>query len=126
MKKLYLFAIVLLLICSEHAFSQTTISGTIKGPDGALPGVNIVVKGSVAGTITNTDGQFNLRVNQSPPFTLSISMVGFKTQEKEITDATSTLDLAMEEETLLGQEIVVSSTRYPVEILKSPVTIEKM
>jgi outer membrane receptor protein involved in Fe transport len=43
-----------------------------------------------------------------------------------VKDANATYDLTMQEESLLGQEIVVSASRVEESILKSPVTIEKM
>ena len=132
MKKFYLKAflpVILLLVGGATALAQSTVSGTVK--DGTtsetLAGVNIIVKGRVAGTISDTNGQFNLKVAQSPPFTLSFSFIGFKTQEIEIKDANTTgLELVMEEQLLLGQEVVVSASRMEESILKSPVTIEKM
>ncbi|MGC4020532.1 MAG: carboxypeptidase-like regulatory domain-containing protein, partial [Cyclobacteriaceae bacterium] len=111
MSKFYVKLIVL-AIClfggTTFLFAQTTVSGTVK--DGTtqegLAGVNIVVKGKVAGTITDKDGKYTLKVNQSPPFTISFSFIGFHTEEKEITEANSTYDFTMNEESLLGQEIV--------------------
>lgn len=117
----------LFVLCAGAAWAQTTISGTVKDAAGPLAGVNVVVKGTVQGTITNANGEFSLRVNQAPPLTLSFSFVGFATQEVEIKDAnTSGLDVTLEEQTLLGQEVVVSASRVEESILKSPVTIEKM
>ena len=57
MKQLSLFKflpVVALMAASITVFGQTTISGTIKdkGTGEALAGVNIVVKGTVAGTIS--------------------------------------------------------------------------
>jgi iron complex outermembrane receptor protein len=71
----------------------TTITGTVKdgGNGDPLAGVNIEVKGRVIGTISNTDGQYNLKVNQAPPFTLVFSFIGFATQEIEVTEATAKL-----------------------------------
>lgn len=117
----------LFVLCAGTAWAQTTISGTVKDTAGPLAGVNVVVKGTVQGTITNSKGEFSLRVNQVPPLTLSFSFVGFATQEIEVKDAnTSGLDVTLEEQTLLGQEVVVSASRVEESILKSPVTIEKM
>lgn len=132
MKKFYLKAflpVFLVLVGGATALAQSTVSGTIKDGTSSetLAGVNIIVKGRVAGTISDTNGQFNLKVAQSPPFTLSFSFIGFKTQEIEIKDANTTgLELVMEEQLLLGQEVVVSASRVEESILKSPVTIEKM
>ncbi|MBS1542097.1 MAG: carboxypeptidase-like regulatory domain-containing protein, partial [Bacteroidetes bacterium] len=132
MNKFYLRALVPLLFLLTSAATlkaqTSTVAGTVKDPTGAvLPGVNIVVKGRVVGTITDTDGKFNLKVNQAPPFTLVFSFIGYTTKELEVTDANSSnLDVSMEEQTLLGQEVVVSASRIEESILKSPVTIEKM
>ena len=81
-----------MLLAASTAFAQTTISGTVKesGSESGMPGVNIVVKGSIAGTITNSAGEFSLKVNQSPPLTLVFSFIGYKTQEIQVTDASTT------------------------------------
>ncbi len=133
MNKLYRKALLLALfwLCGAAALmAQTTsVSGTVKdgGTGDALAGVNIVVKGRVIGTISNTSGEYSLKVNQAPPFTLVFSFIGFATQEIEIKDAnTPALDINLEEQTLLGQEVVVSASRVEESILKSPVTVEKM
>lgn len=131
MNKLYRKALLpaLFWLCGSAALmAQTSISGTVKdGTTGdPLAGVNIVVKGRVIGTISNTSGQYSLKVNQEPPFTLVYSFIGFATQEIEIKEANTTLDVSLEEQTLLGQEVVVSASRVEESILKSPVTIEKM
>lgn len=132
MTKLYFKTVVpliLMLIGTANLLAQSTISGTVTdgGTKEILAGVNIVVKGKVIGTITNTNGEYSLNVNQSPPFTLVYSFIGYRTQEIEIKDAnTSGLNVTLEEETLLGQEVVVSASRVEESILKSPVTIEKM
>ena len=132
MNKFYRKALlpVLFLLCGAATLmAQTTsITGTVKdgGNDDPLAGVNIVVKGRVIGTISGTNGQYSLKVNQAPPFTLVFSFIGFATQEIEVTQATATIDVSLAEQTLLGQEVVVSASRVEESILHSPVTIEKM
>ena len=132
MNKIYYKALVPLLfmvVGTASLMAQTIISGTIKdgGTQETLAGVNVVVKGKVIGTISDVSGNFNLKVNQAPPLTLSLSFIGFRTQELEIKDASTTgLNIVMEEESMLGQEVVVAASRVEESILKSPVTIEKM
>ena len=119
--------IILCGVIGAHA--QTSISGKVT--DGVssdpLAGVNIIVKGRVLGTITDTNGNFSLTVNDAPPLTLVLSFVGYRSQEIDITNAnTSGLDIKLEEQTILGQEVVVSASRVEESILKSPVTVEKL
>ncbi|MFN5554774.1 MAG: TonB-dependent receptor [Chryseotalea sp.] len=127
--KRLLLPIALILLAATASWAQTTISGTVKdGTTGEkLAGVNIVVKGRVLGTISNSDGEFTIKVNDNPPLTLSFSFIGFKSQELTISNANTTgLEIVMEEQTLLGQEIVISASRVEESILKSPVTVEKV
>lgn len=110
------------------ALAQTTISGTVTDADTkeTLVGVNILVKGKVIGTISDLSGKFTLNVSQDPPFTLVFSMVGFNTQEIEITGGLSNLSVAMAESSIMGQEVVVSASRVEESIMQSPVSVEKM
>lgn len=109
-------------------FAQTTISGTVIDADTkeTLVGVNIIVKGKVIGTISDLDGNFTLNVNQEPPFTLIFSMVGYSSQEVEITGGISNLEIELAESTVLGQEVVISASRVEESVMKSPVSVEKM
>ena len=76
---------------------------------GPLPGVNITVKGSIAGTTTDSDGNFSFTTKSPPPLTIVVSFIGYKSIEVDITDAnTSGLDLKMEEEQSVMQEVVVT------------------
>lgn len=125
----YLTLAVLLCVWFPTVGQVTTISGRVVESvnNDPLIGVNIMVKGKVLGTITDANGEFNLRVNQAPPLTLVFSMVGFSTQEQEITTTSvSGLNIRLEEQFFLGQEIVVSASRVEESILQSPVSIEKM
>lgn len=140
MNKIYyksLVPLLFLVVGTVSLMAQTTISGKVT--DGTtketLAGVNVVVKGKVIGTISDVKGEFNLKLNQAPPFTLVFSFIGFRSQELEIKAAaageasgtsTTGLEITMEEESLLGQEVVVAASRIEESILKSPVTIEKM
>ena len=129
MKHFYtgLLAVVLTLLANTVIFAQTTISGKVTNfaTGEAIPGANVVVKGTKLGTTADADGNFNLKVNTATPFTIVVSSIGFRAVEQEISSQTSNLDLKMEEETILGQEVVIVG-RQEESILKSPVTVEKM
>ncbi|MDR9415452.1 MAG: TonB-dependent receptor [Gracilimonas sp.] len=106
---------------------QTEISGIVTDVEGEpLAGVNIRVDGRVIGTATAPDGTFSLTVQQDPPLTLIVSIVGFKSKRVEINEAfVDDLEIALEEETIAGGDFVVSASRVEESILKAPVTIER-
>jgi iron complex outermembrane recepter protein len=118
----------MMLLITSICLAQTNISGNVTDASGeTLAGVNIQVKGRVIGTISDTRGNFELTVNDAPPMTLVFSFMGYTTQEVSITDANTTdLKVQLEEQTILGQEIVVSASRVEESILRSPVTVEKV
>src|SRR5699024_12052432 len=60
--------------------AQETISGTVTDAQTgeALPGVNIIVKGTTTGTSTDANGEFELTV-ESLQDTLVVSFVGYQT-----------------------------------------------
>lgn len=127
--RMSVFMLVLLVsLTASKVFGQTTVSGTVTDADTkeTLVGVNILVKGKVIGTISDLDGKYNLNVNQEPPFTLVFSMIGYTSQEVEITGGQTKLDVQLEETTILGQEVVVSASRVEESVLQSPVSVEKM
>ncbi|MEQ8548269.1 MAG: TonB-dependent receptor [Cyclobacteriaceae bacterium] len=124
-----LTAATFMLLIVSSAWAQTKISGKVTDEENGdeLIGVNILVKGTVLGTITDVSGQFSLSVNSDPPLTLVITSIGYERQEIDVTTASLTgLDIKMRESLMLGQEVVVSASRVEESILKSPVSIEKM
>ncbi|MEL6556752.1 MAG: carboxypeptidase-like regulatory domain-containing protein [Bacteroidota bacterium] len=132
MTKLYRLAFLLSVICltglTELYAQRTVISGNIVDESGeSLIGVNILVKGTVNGTISDVQGNFSLSVSSAPPITLVVTSIGYQAQEIEITSATvNDMKITMAESVLIGQEVVVSASRVEESILQSPVSIEKM
>lgn len=109
--------------------SQTVVSGTVYDAqtDNTLTGVNVTVKGRLVGVATDRNGEFTLRVNEPPPITLVVSMIGFVSQEIEITEANvSDLRIEIREQRVLGSDVVVSASRIEQSVLDAPVTIEKI
>ena len=126
--KLRLSFIASIMLLAASSFAQTKISGKVS--DGAskesLIGVSIAVKGKVIGTISDTKGNFALSTTTPTPFTISVSSVGYKTQEIVVSGAKTDFDIKMEEQNIMGQEVVVSASRVEESVMKSPVSVEKM
>ena len=104
------------------------ISGKVTDNDKKepLPDVSVQVKGTVSGTITNKNGDFVLRTKSKLPFILVFSSIGFNQQEFEVKSLGSNLQIALSTQTVLGNELVVTASRLPESILKSPVAIDKL
>ena len=83
------------------------ITGSVSGTDGqALPGVTVLVKGTNLGTVTNNDGNFEIRVNEGNE-TLVFSFVGFRKKEVELAGKTSVSVQLESDVTELDEMVVV-------------------
>ncbi|HKI88080.1 MAG TPA: carboxypeptidase-like regulatory domain-containing protein, partial [Draconibacterium sp.] len=93
------------------------ISGRVfdKTTEEPLNGVNIIVKNSVIGTATDNSGFFRLTGNENLPCVLRISMIGYKTQEIEITKNHKDLKLYLSNESIVSGEVVVKAKEIEVE-----------
>jgi TonB-linked SusC/RagA family outer membrane protein len=80
-------------------------SGTVSDDKGEpIIGASVALKGSSTGTVTNVDGKFSIEAPLGS--TLSISYLGFITQEIKLGENTS-LQIAIQEDEKLLDEIVV-------------------
>lgn len=125
-KKVLLFAFV--VFGSSVMFAQTTVTGTVKDAKTGetLLGANIKVSGKAVGTTSDFDGNFTLTVPDAPPFTIEVSMLGFKTAKIEITQNNQKVEVSLEENATALDEVVISASRTPERIMESPVTVERL
>ena len=87
------------------AQQEKTITGTITDEQGVpLPGVNVTVKNTTIGTITDLDGNFELTVPENTEAVV-ISFIGMETQEVSVVDRTS-LTIVLEIGTVGIEEVV--------------------
>lgn len=86
----------LLLLCSLGAFAQTrTVTGTVTAKDGSpVSGASVVVKGSKRGVITDSLGNFNIKVGGSAR-SIVITSVGYLDQEIALTGSSSGLQITL-------------------------------
>lgn len=90
------------------AFQQTrTVKGKVTGADDnqPIPGVNILIKGTVSGTQTDSDGNFSL-VAPDEQSVLVFSAIGYITQEILVAGR-STIDVALAIDVKALEEVVV-------------------
>jgi TonB-linked SusC/RagA family outer membrane protein len=101
----------LMLMSSVFSFGKTTQDRTITGiitsseDNMGLPGVNVIVKGTSTGTVTDVEGNYSLDV-PTGGVALVFSSVGFTTQEVMIGDQ-SVISLTLQADITALEEIVV-------------------
>lgn len=108
MKRLLLLSSVVLLVAASNAFAQErTVSGRVTSTeDGtALPGVNVVLKGTTIGTATDADGRYSMSIPSSGG-SLVFSFIGLQTQEIPIGDR-SVVDVSLALDATQLSEVVV-------------------
>ncbi len=90
------------------AQAQGTLQGTVTDAQtGApLPGVNVFIKGTTIGTITDMEGHYQLDV-PSFPATVVFSFVGYRSVERQIQEPVARLDVALEPDLLKLEQVVV-------------------
>lgn len=94
------------LICVVAVQAQTSVSGKVteEATGEALPGANVILKGTTIGTQTDTEGNFTINATRGD--ILVVSYIGYLDQEVTISDATS-IQVALKEDISTLEEIVV-------------------
>lgn len=88
-------------------YAQTQrVTGRVTGPDGAVPGINVVIKGTSTGTSTDANGSYTLNLRGGNDV-LIFSGIGFKTQEVAVGNR-STVDITLNEDASVLNEVVVT------------------
>ena len=99
-------ALISFVLFASVAFAQQkTVSGNVVDQTGQpLIGVNVTVKGTTQGMITDLDGNYSLSV--SPNATLVFSYIGYNTQEIRVGNQT-TINVRLIESSEMIDEVVV-------------------
>ncbi|MCI9846911.1 TonB-dependent receptor [Flavobacterium pectinovorum] len=91
------------------------IKGVIITSDGdAAAGVNVILKNSKYGTISNEDGVFEFNRVKANTYTLQVSLTGYETLEQEVSvseNETTSLELQLKVSNKELQEVVVSGKK---------------
>jgi len=125
--------LIVLLLSFLQSVSYGQVTGRLEGKvvdtetKEPLPGVNIILEGTVLGTSTGPDGHFKL--NHIPPGTYRViaSMIGYqKLTQKNITiraNQTTTLNIKLKQKAIETPELVVTATKRRQSILDTPNSI---
>lgn len=131
---LFVLSLFMFLICTVNTYAQSNVRGSVKDSKGeSLIGVNVTVKGTGQGAITDGNGEFNISVANRNAV-LEFSYVGFKPQEIALQGKTMLTVTMIEDSELLDEVVVVGygiqkktsitgavSTLSDTELIKAPV-----
>lgn len=104
-----IFLCFILLIISQSAWAQFTVTGTIidASTNEPLISANIFHQPTGSGTTTNTDGEFTIELpGQST--TLRISFIGYISQNVEVSTSNNNINLALKPDVANLEELVVT------------------
>ena len=107
----FLGALLLLLLLVTPAWlnaQETRVTGQVTAQESGQPlaGVQVVVKGTAIGTLTDGNGNYSIRVPTGEDI-LVYSYIGYRTTEQEITG--STINVAMSREAIGLEGITVTA-----------------
>ncbi|WPP51346.1 vWA domain-containing protein [Catalinimonas niigatensis] len=106
-KYIFIFAALILMAFVNPLSHSLTVSGKVtSAEDGSpLPGVNVLIKGTPKGTITDVSGKYQLEVSTGKE-TLVFSTVGFVSQEVKVKQQHE-INIVMQTDVQSLSEIVV-------------------
>jgi hypothetical protein len=113
-------------MASLSTMAQYTVSGKItSGEDqSTLPGVNILVKGTTNGTISDAEGNFSVTAGSANDV-LVFSFVGFLTQEVGINNRTN-FNVVLESDAKQLSEVVVTALGIEKEAARLGYAVQKV
>lgn len=106
--KITIMVLLAIFQISSMIAQERTVSGSVTiASDGMpLPGVNVLVKGTNQGTVTDMDGEYSIDV--TPDAVLVFSSLGFERQEISVNNQTI-INVQMVEDLESLEEVVVTS-----------------
>ena len=92
-----------------------------------LPGATVFIKGTYIGTSTNQEGRFKLNGSfVNGPVELLVSYAGYETQTVVLQKPEDQLSVSLVPSAIMLSETVVSASRVEENIMRAPVTIDKV
>ncbi len=110
MKKSYIILLIFFIstLASVAQAQEIQIRGTVRSESGqeTLPGVNVTIKGTTAGTVTDINGQYALEAEVGD--ILEFSFVGMQDKEVPVDGSSRVIDVVLSEEVAMLEEFVVA------------------
>jgi TonB-linked SusC/RagA family outer membrane protein len=101
-----LLVLILISFMTGQIFAQLTINGIVQNNNGeTLPGVNVVIKGTMQGSITDMDGKYVV-YNVPEEGILVFSFVGMQDQEVSV-DSRTRIDVVLADDVQSLDEVII-------------------
>jgi TonB-linked SusC/RagA family outer membrane protein len=126
MRKTLLLSLAMLITASMAFAQDRTVSGKVTSvEDGSpVPGVNVVVKGTTTGAVTDIDGNYKFSISADGGI-LVFTFIGLLSQEVEI-GSRSVIDVQMESDVQQLSEVVVTGVAGETDVRKLAFTVGKV
>ncbi len=116
---------MMLVLISTFIFAQTNVTGVVIDSNNTpIPGANVVFD-TTTGSVSDFNGEFSIDVDAMPPFTLTVSSIGFETMTLTVSDSDSSVTVTLSDSENLLDEVVLSASKTAQSLFESPVTIER-
>ena len=116
-----------MLICSCLFSQNATLSGKVTSNNRSLEFVNVVIKGTEMGAITDLSGEYRITNIKPGTYMLIASSIGYKKEYKTIvlkSGEVLSINFELTEENSELNEVVITGTMKEVSKLESPVPVE--
>ncbi len=115
---------LLLFMVGISAIAQIQVTGTVNGPEGAVPGVNVMIKNTTQGTVSDLTGTFRIEVPSGDAI-LVFSAIGYYTKEIVVGNQT-VINVELEVElTGLDEVVVIGYGKSEAKDLTAPIPVIK-
>lgn len=102
------YVLLILFLFNFSSYAQEIIHGKVVDRNNEpVPGVTVFIKSTSTGTTTDIDGNFSISTDQPLPFTLTISFLGFRSEEIDVYEAEELVNITLTEDHNFLDEVVV-------------------
>ncbi len=104
------FLILCLIISTGIALAQYTVNGTVTDNRTGEPliGASVLVRNTTRGTVTDLDGKFTIPFENNEAGTLTISSLGYLSQNFSVSPSNTQVDAQLQEDATNLEEVVVT------------------
>jgi outer membrane receptor protein involved in Fe transport len=116
---------MMFVLLSTFILAQTNVTGVVVDSNNTpIPGANVVFD-STTGAVADFNGEFSIGVDATPPFSLTVSSIGFETTTITVNASDASFTVTLSDSENLLDEVVLSASKTAQSLFESPVTIER-